>query len=224
VHRVGRTARAGNGGEAWSFVAPNEAEWVKWVESKMQDDGIDLEKQEQNITLTAVGMENILMSGFGGQRTDYEQRATEVQLSFERWVLRNKVNTDLARKAFLSHMRAYSTHPSNEKHIFHVRHLHIGHLAKAFALRDAPTTVTGGGSKKMNPRSKATGKSARNRRTSIAKGKSDHSNAAETRMETAVRSQGRLSKKGGVMLSSGSSEFQIAGGSSLEKLVHGHCL
>ena len=95
VHRVGRTARAGKGGEAWSFVAPSEAEWVGWVESKMQayqNDSVDLKKNhEQNITLTAVGMETILMSGFGGQRTDYEQRATEVQLSFERWVLRNKV-------------------------------------------------------------------------------------------------------------------------------------
>jgi len=50
----------------------------------------------------------------------------------------------------------------------------------------------------------------------------DHGNAAETRMRTAVRSQGRLTKKGGVMLSSGSYEFQVAGGSSLEKLVHGH--
>jgi ATP-dependent RNA helicase DDX31/DBP7 len=115
-------------------------------------------------------------------------------------------------------MRAYSTHPSSEKYIFHVRHLHIGHLAKAFALRDAPTTVTSDGSKRMKHGPKTT---ARNRKTSIEQGKFDHGNAAETRMQTAVRSQGRLSKKGGIMLSSGSSEFQIAGGSSLEKLVHG---
>jgi ATP-dependent RNA helicase DDX31/DBP7 len=94
VHRVGRTARAGKGGEAWSFVAPSETEWVKWVESKMQgdqDDDLDLEKRKPNITLTGVGMENLLKSGFGGQRADYEERATEVQLSFERWVLRNKI-------------------------------------------------------------------------------------------------------------------------------------
>lgn len=90
VHRVGRTARAGKGGEAWSFVAPSEAEWVKWVESKMQGDQDHNEKQQQNITLTSMGMDKLLQSGFGGQRTDYEQRATEVQLSFERWVLRNK--------------------------------------------------------------------------------------------------------------------------------------
>lgn len=94
VHRVGRTARAGKGGEAWSIVAPSEVEWVKWVESKMhgsQDEGLDLENPRRNITLTGVGVEALFKSGFGGQHTDYEERATDVQLSFERWVLRNKV-------------------------------------------------------------------------------------------------------------------------------------
>lgn len=47
----------------------------------------------------------------------------------------------MARKAFLSHVRAYATHPAAEKDLFHVRHLHLGHLAKAFALREAPGTV-----------------------------------------------------------------------------------
>jgi ATP-dependent RNA helicase DDX31/DBP7 len=92
VHRVGRTARAGKGGEAWSFVAPSETQWVERVERGMQgdQDGNLDEKQKQNITLTGVGIEDILKFGFGGQGTDYEARATEVQLSFERWVLRNK--------------------------------------------------------------------------------------------------------------------------------------
>jgi ATP-dependent RNA helicase DDX31/DBP7 len=86
VHRVGRTARAGKGGEAWSFVAPSEVEWVERIESGMQDGNL----KKQNISLTGVGMEDLLRFGFGGQGTDYEERATEVQLSFERWVLGNK--------------------------------------------------------------------------------------------------------------------------------------
>ncbi|KAI0703357.1 P-loop containing nucleoside triphosphate hydrolase protein [Cerioporus squamosus] len=223
VHRVGRTARAGKGGEAWSFVAPSETEWVKWVQSKMQGEG------EGGVTLDGVSMESVLRKGFGGKGGEYEERATEVQLSFERWVLRDKQNAEYARKAFLSHMRAYATHPSDEKHIFHIRHLHLGHLAKAFALRDAPTAL------KSSKKSKSTSKTkqynastkgapvdrkSRNKRARDMDDGDEHDVAdAEKRMEQVVRAQGRLTKKGGKMVSSGADEFQIAGGYDLEKLV-----
>lgn len=85
VHRVGRTARAGKGGEAWSFIAPNEVDWVKWAQTKMQGDEADA-----TVSLTGVAVEDLLRSGFGGRGSEYEQRATDVQLAFERWVLRNK--------------------------------------------------------------------------------------------------------------------------------------
>lgn len=105
-------------------------------------------------------------------------------------------------------MRAYATHPSSEKHIFHVRHLHIGHLAKAFALRDAPKTITGSNQ-------------SQNKKSGGKKGNRDARHKdTESRMTEIVRSQGRLSKKGGVMNRSGTSEFQIAGGDALEKLVN----
>jgi ATP-dependent RNA helicase DDX31/DBP7 len=127
-------------------------------------------------------------------------------------------------------MRAYATHPSNEKHIFHIRHLHMGHLAKAFALREAPKNVSGisGGSSGKKPNIKVTAKSFGKPRPSGAKDKPNqrgkdwdeaHDPDAERRMQEIVRSQGRLTKKGGVMMSSGTSEFQIATGAALEKLV-----
>ena len=129
----------------------------------------------------------------------------------------------------MSHMRAYATHPSNEKHIFHIRHLHMGHLAKSFALREAPKTVTGGGkstgtSKKTNPskfHAKKAVKGGRSEKESQRRKDWDeaHDPDAERRMQKIVRAQGRLTKKGGVMTSSGVSEFQIAGGVALEKLV-----
>ncbi|KAH9858774.1 P-loop containing nucleoside triphosphate hydrolase protein [Lenzites betulinus] len=232
VHRVGRTARAGKGGEAWSFVSPSETDWVKWVQDKMRGD-----TKDGNVTLDGVQMDTVLRKGFGGKGGEYEQRATEVQLSFERWVLRNKPNADIARKAFLSHMRAYATHPSDEKHIFHIKHLHLGHLAKAFALRDAPTAVNNknGKSIKSSHGGKAhwqqkkdaaksasaadsASKSAKRRRGRDSDDEQDVGEA-EKRMEKVVRAQGRLTKKGGKMVSSGASEFQIAGGYDLEKLV-----
>jgi ATP-dependent RNA helicase DDX31/DBP7 len=47
----------------------------------------------------------------------------------------------MSREAFVSSIRAYATHPSNEKQYFKVRELHLGHLAKAFGLRDAPSAI-----------------------------------------------------------------------------------
>ncbi|KAI0745834.1 P-loop containing nucleoside triphosphate hydrolase protein [Earliella scabrosa] len=228
VHRVGRTARAGKGGEAWSFVAPSEAEWVNWVQTKMQGDA---KEGEGGVALDGVSMETVLRRGFGGKGSEYEDRATEVQLSFERWVLRDKQNTEIARKAFLSHMRAYATHPSDEKHMFHIRHLHLGHLAKAFALREAPTALTSGKGSKASAKAKhrsakTSGASSseqgskKKRVRAVDNSDDEHDVAdAEKRMEKVVRAQGRLTKKGGKMVSSGTDEFQIAGGYDLEKLV-----
>ncbi|PCH43621.1 DEAD-domain-containing protein, partial [Wolfiporia cocos MD-104 SS10] len=225
VHRVGRTARVGKGGEAWSIVAPNEAEWVKWVEQKMQGDAPDKEG-EKSVALQGVAVETVLQKGFGGRGSEYEERATEVQLSLEHWVLKDKHNAEITRKAFRSHMRAYATHPASEKHIFHIRHLHLGHLAKAFALREAPTAVSGAAKstskrKPQRPQRKASAKIGKGKRVQS----DDDDDVAETekRMEKVVRAQGRLTKKGGKMVSSGVSEFQIAGGGGydLEKLAQG---
>jgi len=81
VHRVGRTARAGKGGEAWAFVGQNEEGWVKWVEGKMGVAG------EGGVKVGQVGVEEVLKKGFGGKGWEFETRATEVQLAFERWVI-----------------------------------------------------------------------------------------------------------------------------------------
>ena len=124
----------------------------------------------------------------------------------------------MARKAFASHLRAYATHPSDEKHIFHIRHLHLGHLAKSFALREAPGTISGHG--KARGTAGATKQVRRSRKRAEGDGDNDDGRGTEQRMQVAVRNQGRLVKKGGAMVSSGLSEFQIASGDALERLAN----
>jgi ATP-dependent RNA helicase DDX31/DBP7 len=84
VHRVGRTARAGKGGEAWAFVGPSEVDWVPWVGEKM---GAAEGEEGKKVGLGQVGVEEVLKKGFGGKGWEFERRATEVQGGFERWVI-----------------------------------------------------------------------------------------------------------------------------------------
>lgn len=133
-------------------------------------------------------------------------------------------------------MRAYATHPSDEKHMFHIRHLHLGHLAKAFALREAPGDITqkaaGGGkppkTRNYNKFATAPGPGGNAGKKIEGKGNQhnadkgrdmEHDTTAERRMQEVVRRQGRLTKKGGVLMTSGTAEFQIGGGYDLEKVV-----
>lgn len=219
IHRVGRTARAGKGGEAWSFVCPSEAEWVPWLEERLSTSSAE---DTPTAKLHAVDNAVVLRKGFGGKGTEYEERATEVQLAFERWVLASKENAELARSGFKSHLRAYATHPADEKHIFHVRNLHSGHLAKAFALRDAPSGMDKASKAAAKVGSKAGKKKHAGRQPAGALDSSDEDadiSLTEKRMKAIVREQGRLTKKKGMLMPSGVGEFQIASSDTLAKLV-----
>nr|ODN89506.1 ATP-dependent RNA helicase DBP7 [Cryptococcus depauperatus CBS 7841] len=237
VHRVGRTARAGKGGEAWAFVGPSEEGWVSWAESKM-----GVAEGKGGVTLHQVAVEDVLKKGFGGKSYEFERRATEVQSSFEKWVLKSEQNANLARKAFASFVRAYSTHPLEEKRFFHIKSLHLGHLAKAFALREAPaklaSAIVGGKSQttKTNFTSSVTVLPGKRKRETdpdddeAAKGGKELTarNETERRMYEAVRKQGRTLKSGGKLgVFSGKAdkdtgaggEFHVVNHRELEKLI-----
>jgi hypothetical protein len=64
-----------------------------------------------------------------------------LQRRFERVVLSNKFLSGAAQQAFRSYIRAYATHSLDTKGIFKIQFLHLGHVAKSFALRENPSNL-----------------------------------------------------------------------------------
>ncbi|KAF9577882.1 ATP-dependent RNA helicase dbp7 [Lunasporangiospora selenospora] len=128
VHRVGRTARLGREGEAMLFLLPSEVKYLELLTAQ------GLPTQEVSVT-------SILMKLAPPKSNEYQQPATDIQNSFERYNLQTPENMALARGAYWAFVKSYATHPSSEKHIFHIKNLHLGHIAKSFALREAPSDI-----------------------------------------------------------------------------------
>ncbi|XP_012576784.1 PREDICTED: probable ATP-dependent RNA helicase DDX31 isoform X2 [Condylura cristata] len=140
IHRIGRTARIGCQGSSLLILAPSEAEYVNSLAS-------------HKINMTEIKMEAILSvltrdDCFKGRRRggqsraagpqEIRERATILQTVFEDYVHSSEKRISWAKRALQSFIRAYTTYPRGLKHIFHVRLLHLGHVAKSFGLRDAP--------------------------------------------------------------------------------------
>jgi ATP-dependent RNA helicase DDX31/DBP7 len=118
------------------------------------------------------------------------------------WMTRLQ-NSRMSRKAFASHVRAYATHPSNEKHIFHVRNLHLGHLAKSFGLREAPSGMGIQQAKGMQ------GKDRKQRESGDGE-KRSHADKSKARMVKAAR---------GLVGKGSAAEFNVGDAGMVEALL-----
>lgn len=136
VHRVGRTARIGLKGNALLFLTPAEVEYL----DILKQHGISPEELLVNDVLKTLAVSSgdakLKTAKYVDQKA--QESATELQNSFEDYVLSNDLCLKAAKTAYQSFVRAYATYPSNLKHIFHVKNLHLGHVAKSFGLREAP--------------------------------------------------------------------------------------
>uniref|UniRef100_F6R3L0 ATP-dependent RNA helicase n=1 Tax=Ornithorhynchus anatinus TaxID=9258 RepID=F6R3L0_ORNAN len=145
IHRIGRTARIGCHGSSLLILAPSEAEYVNSLTSHKIN--VSEIKMEEILALLAMDDRfkgrrwgNKKSSNVGPQ--EIRERATVLQTEFENYVHSSKETVSWAKKALQSFIRAYATYPKNLKHIFHVKSLHLGHVAKSFGLRDAPQNLS----------------------------------------------------------------------------------
>ncbi|KAB8342840.1 hypothetical protein FH972_022438 [Carpinus fangiana] len=196
LHRIGRTARAGKDGRALILLQPGAEEgYIDAVlKQGRHDDGRGLLRSDAT---------DILRKGFGspglGAGADWEARATEWQLDVERWALEQPKALEMARRGFQSHVRAYATHVAPERAIFDMQALHLGHLAKAFALRDKPGSIKVPG---LRP---SAGASKGERRSAGKSGaKADHEIPGSVEIDEAKRKMRAAQKK-----IAGASEFNI---------------
>ncbi|KAM0715970.1 hypothetical protein Q7P37_008484 [Cladosporium fusiforme] len=135
LHRAGRTARAGKEGRAMIFLQPG-----------CEEGYVEILKEGRPRNLTHHDADELLKKGFSAtsgivSNREWEQAATEWQIECERWTTEHPKHLEQARRAYQSHIRAYTTHIAAERSMFDMKQLHLGHLAKAFALRDKPGAI-----------------------------------------------------------------------------------
>jgi ATP-dependent RNA helicase DDX31/DBP7 len=75
------------------------------------------------------------------------------------------------RQAFRSHIRAYATHVKEERDYFDIQQLHLGHMAKAYGLREPPGGIGGGVSRRTHrPKAPAPGGGGEKRMARVSTG------------------------------------------------------
>ncbi|XP_053381273.1 probable ATP-dependent RNA helicase DDX31 isoform X2 [Mercenaria mercenaria] len=141
VHRVGRTARAGTTGSTVMFLLPSEIEFVQHL------NGNNISIEELKLGMVLEDVTKLLPSLPGVEETQrqaprtVEEAATYLQNCCELYVKNGNDMDSLAKRAFQSTIRAYATYPHNLKSVFQIRNLHLGHTAKTFGLREAPSHI-----------------------------------------------------------------------------------
>ena len=161
AHRAGRAARAGQAGHALLFLLPSERQFLEVLELKGVKN-MDALSVAHTLNRAAEICSEVTAESKAGFKNKGEAFSAEVQRRLEDAVMQDDVQTkasckpparikgqarppepcgvllELARKAFFAYVRAYPTKEKIVRHIFSSRALHVGHIARSFALKEPP--------------------------------------------------------------------------------------
>ncbi|WOL00702.1 DEAD-box ATP-dependent RNA helicase 17 isoform X1 [Canna indica] len=137
VHRVGRTARLGEKGEALLFLQPVEIDYLH----DLQRHGVCLKEYPLQKDLAKFSL-----YGQKHQKDKLISLETHPWVLFLQKALETFISTEpklkkLAKDAFCTWVRAYTAHRGELKKIFMVKKLHLGHVARSFGLKEQPSLV-----------------------------------------------------------------------------------
>ncbi|KAJ6243651.1 atp-dependent RNA helicase ddx31-related [Anaeramoeba flamelloides] len=144
VHRVGRTARIGNKGNSLLFLMPNETDYLDVLKEKKHK----ITEMRRHTILSSLisdqDLKNNLIDPSIAKQYSVTQRqvvAIWLHKEMEKIIEENELVHDLARRGFNAYIRSYLTHPHKIRKIFDIKKVHLGHLAKSFALKETPTQI-----------------------------------------------------------------------------------
>ncbi|XP_038708856.1 DEAD-box ATP-dependent RNA helicase 17 isoform X2 [Tripterygium wilfordii] len=137
VHRVGRTARLGERGDSLLFLQPIEMDYLQDLEKH----GVSLSEYPLFKVLDSFQLYGQKHRGGRFVSAEWHPWLLALQKELESFIFAQTKMKALAKNAFCSWIRAYTAHRGELKRIFMVKKLHLGHVAKSFALKDTPSFV-----------------------------------------------------------------------------------
>ncbi|KAL3363457.1 hypothetical protein AABB24_012636 [Solanum stoloniferum] len=137
VHRVGRTARIGEKGDSLLFLQPVETDYLPGLEKH----GVMLTEYPLQKLLDSFPLFGMRYHPKNFVSVDTHPWVVSLQKALESFTSSELKMKKMAQNAFCSWVRAYTAHRGELKGIFMVKKLHLGHVARSFALKEQPSLV-----------------------------------------------------------------------------------